>query len=477
MPQDDKRRVRAVAHAVLTDAAGEGHTFLPVATLLTSVRARFPERRECRPDEEVFLGQDDFHGQVLQFDEIDEVPVVALRALREREQRVADLLKRMTRKSYPDAPAIDWKAQLRTVFDPPKSEREHTALAEKEIALEVLYRQRVSVLMGGAGVGKTKALQVFVNSLVAAEGMQPMLLLAPTGKARVRLAESTKRRAQTIHQVLRKQELIGPRLTLKVSTSVPPQRVSTIIVDEASMPSVDLLACLLRAVNTDAIRRLIFVGDPNQLPPIGPGRPFGELIEWLRSTAPQCIGELFTCMRTVEVDGGETVSPGLELASTYRDDAHPGDDAILARLARRENLGDVEIDFWNSPADLHRLIRTKLKRHAAKVRSKSEVIVAYALEKMGLRPLYEVPLYAKSGDPTDFKLPDFTIMFEGETWYWEHLGMLSKPKYLADWQDKKAWYIANGYWERVVTSEDGVDGSIQADMIEAIARVRILESV
>ena len=111
-----------------------------------------------------------------------------------------------------------------------------------------------------------------------------------------------------------------------------------------------------------------------------------------------------------------------------------------------------------------------------KVRSKSEVIVAYALEKLGLQPLYEVPLYARSGDPADFKLPDFTIMFEGETWYWEHLGMLSKPKYLADWQDKKAWYIANGYWDRVVTSEDGLDGSIQADTIEAIALNRILEA-
>ena len=229
----------------------------------------------------------------------------------------------------------------------------------------MLYRQRLSVLIGGAGVGKTKALQVFVNSLVKAEGMQPMLLLAPTGKARVRLAESTKRRAQTLHQVLRKQELIGPRLTLKNSTAVPPQRVSTIIIDEASMPSVDLLACLLQAVNTDAIRRLIFVGDPNQLPPIGPGRPFGELITWLRSNALQCIAELYTCMRTVEVDGDETVSPGLELANTYRDDANPGDDALLARLARRERLGDLEIDFWDSPADLHRLIQTKLKEHAA----------------------------------------------------------------------------------------------------------------
>jgi hypothetical protein len=109
-----------------------------------------------------------------------------------------------------------------------------------------------------------------------------------------------------------------------------------------------------------------------------------------------------------------------------------------------------------------------------RVRSKSEVVVAYALERIGLRPEYEVPLYARSGDPRDFRLPDFTILHEGETWFWEHLGMLSSAKYRSDWADKEAWYKANGYWERVVTSEDGLDGSIHADEIERIARSRIL---
>jgi exodeoxyribonuclease V alpha subunit len=104
------------------------------------------------------------------------------------------------------------------------------------------------VVIGDAGVGKTKALQVFVNSLIAVEGLPPILLLAPTGKARARLAESTKRRAQTIHQVLRKQELTGPRLMLKDATTVPPQRVATIIIDEASMQcAIEIAATASRA--------------------------------------------------------------------------------------------------------------------------------------------------------------------------------------------------------------------------------------
>ncbi|MER9142068.1 AAA family ATPase [Mesorhizobium sp. M0871] len=725
MAQDDKRRVRAIAHSALTTAASEGHTFLPVASLLQRVRDWFPERRACRPDEEVFIGLEDFHGEVLEFDDISDVPIVALKALRARENEVARAFWNMTRKTYDDAPAIDWGAQLRAEFGAPSTARQTAALDEKKAALERLYRNRISVLTGGAGVGKTRALKVFVDALIKAEGMAPLLLLAPTGKARVRLAENTKRRAQTIHQVLSKQKLIGPGFSLLASTREPPQKATTIIVDEASMPSVDLLASLLKAVDLNAVKRFVLVGDPHQLPPIGPGRPFAELIEELREKCPQCIGDLFTCMRTVEVEGTQVVSPGLELASTYRDEASPGDDSIVSRLARGERIGDVEIAVWNTQEELRQLIKSKLSEHlgvgpndfksfnrslgfdtedwrsaenwqilsptrgelfgtvdinrliqrefrggmqlyardpnnrmprpfgdeeivrgdkiinirnesafcspkekglsyiangeigmvssaynkgygdklcvafssqpetlyhlnreeardrlelayaltvhkaqgsdfglvflvlpqeartlsrellytaltrfkerlvilaerdiapllrlraadasdarrrcsrlfspqipqfvlppddprtpiyasnlkhrtgeGVKVRSKSEVIVAYALEKLGLDPAYEQPLSARSGNLKDFRLPDFTIMFEGETWYWEHLGMLSTPKYVSDWKMKQEWYKQNGYWDRVITSEDGADGSIDANEIEKTARQRIFE--
>lgn len=726
MPQDDKRRVRAVAHAVLTLASSEGHTFVPMTTLLERMRNWFPERRICRPDEEVMLGQADFHSEVLEFDEIEEVPVVALSALRSRERDLAQAFTAMMRKTYPDAPAIDWRARLESKdeFGPPRTDRQQSAITEKVTALERLYRNRLSILTGGAGVGKTRALKIFVDALIETEGMHPMLLLAPTGKARVRLAENTRRKAQTIHQILNRQKLIGPNFSLLTSTSEPPQKAATVIIDEASMPSVDLLASLFKAIDLNAIKRLVLVGDPYQLPPIGPGRPFAELIAELREKLPERIGELFTCMRTVEVEGQEVVSPGLELATTYREDASPNDDSIVSQLALGKRLGDVEVAVWNDQDGLRRLIKSKLEEHLGvqpadfksfnrslgfdrqawkeaenwqilsptrrdlfgtvdinriiqrefrggmlayarnpwnkmprpfgdeeivkgdkvintqnnpafcspqerglsylangeiglvsntyskdrsdklcaaftsqsettyfmgreearerlelayaltvhkaqgsdfgvvflilpqeartlsrellytaltrfrerlvilaerdiapllrlraadasdarsrcsrlfrphvaievlpdddhrtpiyadklkhrtgegiKVRSKSEVIVAYALEKLGLSPTYEVPLYAKSGDKRDFRLPDFTILFEGETWYWEHLGMLSNAKYAKAWKEKEAWYRKNNYWDRVVTSEDSPDGSIHADTIERIARERIL---
>ena len=107
------------------------------------------------------------------------------------------------------------------------------------------------------------------------------------------------------------------------------------------------------------------------------------------------------------------------------------------------------------------------------VRSKSEVIVADTLTRLGISYEYEKKLPSKT-DPNDFRLPDFTVSYEGDTYFWEHLGMLYIPSYQEQWERKEQWYKENGYFDRLITSEDGPDGSIDATAIERIARERIL---
>jgi hypothetical protein len=107
------------------------------------------------------------------------------------------------------------------------------------------------------------------------------------------------------------------------------------------------------------------------------------------------------------------------------------------------------------------------------VRSKSEVIVADILTSLGASYEYEQKLTSKD-DPNDFKLPDFTVSYEGDTFYWEHLGMLSVPSYREAWDRKRQWYEDNSYLDRIITSEDGADGSIDAVEIERSARKKVL---
>ncbi|HWP59777.1 MAG TPA: hypothetical protein VNL14_17935 [Candidatus Acidoferrales bacterium] len=136
----------------------------------------------------------------------------------------------------------------------------------------------------------------------------------------------------------------------------------------------------------------------------------------------------------------------------------------LFELAVRDETLDI-------PYPHHLIHRT---RTGVLVRSKSEVIVADVLTALGISYEYEKPLRSPT-NPRDFRIPDFTVSYMGDTWLWEHLGMLSVPSYRAAWERKKRWYQEGGLWDRVITSEDGEDGSIDATEIERIAKSRILQ--
>jgi ATP-dependent DNA helicase RecQ len=83
------------------------------------------------------------------------------------------------------------------------------------------------------------------------------------------------------------------------------------------------------------------------------------------------------------------------------------------------------------------------------VRSKSEVIIANMLYQSGIPFVYEQPLYAAGWQ----RSPDFTIDWNGQVYYWEHLGMLNIDDYEQEWNSKKAWYDANFPGQLLTTHE------------------------
>ncbi len=230
-------------------------------------------------------------------------------------------------------------------------------------ALETLFARRLSILTGGAGTGKTSVLKVFLQELARAEGRHPSLLLAPTGKARVRLSTKTGHNAMTIHQFLLKQGwFVASIFALKPESDRSPFQATTVIVDECSMIPTDLFGTLLRALDSGPLRRLILVGDPNQLPPIGPGRSFADIIEWLQKEHANCIAPLSVCMRTDEEEGDPAEnSVALALADGYRASVvSPGDDEILAAVARGESRGDLEVAFWDNHDEMIAELRSRM---------------------------------------------------------------------------------------------------------------------
>ena len=85
------------------------------------------------------------------------------------------------------------------------------------------------------------------------------------------------------------------------------------------------------------------------------------------------------------------------------------------------------------------------------VRSKSEVIIANLLTKNEIPFEYETPLYAPDGT---FYLPDFTVKFRGDTYYWEHWGRMDLPDYRAHTEEKQKWYAKHFPGKLIETYED-----------------------
>ena len=134
----------------------------------------------------------------------------------------------------------------------------------------MVFRSQVSIITGGPGKGKTTILKIILQIFERLEKNKSVLLCAPTGRARKRLSESTGYPAFTIHKAL--------YVTDDEMDNMEPEILEEdlIIADEFTMSDMKLASMLFSRIKTGA--RLILVGDADQLPSVGPGDVFRELI-------------------------------------------------------------------------------------------------------------------------------------------------------------------------------------------------------
>ena len=145
-----------------------------------------------------------------------------------------------------------------------------------------IFTQGLSVICGGAGTGKTTIVRSIIDAIEKAHGAgTSFLLLAPTGKAADRLRERTKKQAQTIHSFLATRGWLNDNFTFKKEGGKQEEDVRIFIIDECSMLDQSLVATLFKAINWNTVQRIILVGDPNQLPAIGIGKVFADIINWI----------------------------------------------------------------------------------------------------------------------------------------------------------------------------------------------------
>ena len=263
IPREADLRLQAGILYVLTFNLQAGHTFLPEDKLIPTAAglldweadALYPHLQALREQEKVACEQ--VRGR----------DVVYLSHIQKQERYVTGEICRLAWRKLLPPPDLDKnlkKLEARQGMEYAHKQREAICLP---------FSSAVSLITGGPGTGKTTALVTMI-SLLETYGLKT-LLAAPTGRAAKRMSQLCDREAKTIHRLLEPMFDKAGNLRFKKNKN-DPLLADVVIVDEASMLELSLACSLLEALPLHC--RLVLVGDADQLPPVGAGSFFADLL-------------------------------------------------------------------------------------------------------------------------------------------------------------------------------------------------------
>ena len=265
MEGDDPQRVEAALLFELSHNAGNGHTFIPYEKLVAATGGLLG-LEDLEPLRE---GLDTLcdRGEIIR-EAVAGTDACYLADLFFAEAHVAQRLEEMSRLEMEPPPRLD------VLIDRLEDEQGICYADLQRRAVELAACRQVMLLTGGPGTGKTTCLRA-VLALFDALGLETALA-APTGRAAKRLGEACGQPAKTIHRLLEtKVDAHSGKLVFS-HNEYEPLDADAVIVDETSMVDITLMSALLSALRGDC--RLVLVGDPDQLPSVGPGNLLGDLL-------------------------------------------------------------------------------------------------------------------------------------------------------------------------------------------------------
>lgn len=261
---DSINRISAAVLFELQHNSGNGHCFIPRDKLIAATSQLISVPTDLVSDAIDSLSENG--GLVC--DKVANLNVCYLTELYEAETYTAERLKSMVGLKTKSSANIERLiTKLESLYD-----ISYAPLQKQSI--EFALNNRILVITGGPGTGKTTILKGILSLYDELE--LETLLAAPTGRAAKRMSELTGREASTIHR------LLGAKMAEDGETVVfskhegDPLNCDALVLDECSMVDITLMSSLLKALKPGC--RLVLVGDADQLPSVGPGNVFSDII-------------------------------------------------------------------------------------------------------------------------------------------------------------------------------------------------------
>ena len=372
----DNRRIRSFIISKLVASLCDGDTLISANEIELYIKDCLAADNHQLPYN-YLMSNKEFIEEKTVYLNTDDRCALQLKEYKEIDDYLRKIFKGRASKDVKSPVKEDWNTIVKASIDDynEANERCRNAVADQVKALEMFCSKRLSVLAGPAGTGKTTVVKAFLKSpQIKAEGT---LLLAPTGKARVRLGNmSAGIQALTIAQFLTRQGFFDwAAMTPYVPEDAEKRKycgAKNVIIDECSMLTCKDFYVLMKALDLKNINRIILIGDPFQLPPIGPGRPFADLFNYLKDNKDEYLRSAITKLRYVVRTINTGDSDILTLASWFSGEKPAkNSDLIFEQVAKGNLNNDLAVYTWNDENDLKDCLKEAIEKELPEEEGKS----------------------------------------------------------------------------------------------------------